>query len=72
MASKREQKTFDREWRRLELTGACDGFGGMEYRRVSEEWSDAGAPADIDRFIYRRANIGSSGNEPVLPEGWHP
>lgn len=48
---------FDERWRQLEREGACDGFGGMEYRRVRAEWL-ASEGEDLDGFIRRRANVG--------------
>lgn len=49
---------FDREWKRLEKHGHCDGFGGGEYTRVRAEWEAAGRPTEvtIEAFIRRSAN----------------
>jgi hypothetical protein len=49
---------FQETWERLAEQGKCDGFGGMEYRRVRKEWAAAGKPADVEAFIIERANIG--------------
>lgn len=37
--------------------GHCDSAGGMEYRRVVDEWLQAGRPEDAVNFIKRRANV---------------
>ena len=48
---------FWRTYERLSDVGACDAPGGMESRRVFEEWLDALMPTDIEGFIRHAANI---------------
>lgn len=55
--------SFDAVWRECEKRGWCDGLEGAEYRRVSQEWLEAGAPLEMARFIRRRTNISSEGRE---------
>jgi hypothetical protein len=34
--------------------GFCDTPGGMEFRRISAQWLDAGMPLNMIRFIIER------------------
>lgn len=51
------EKVFDQIWTLCGENGWCDAIGGMEYRRVRQEWQESGYPLDIVGFIRRRANI---------------
>jgi len=64
-----EREEFARAWRELERLGMCDGAGGVEYRRVLNEWRQIGRFASMLAFIRRRANLLSDGSESpeVLP-----
>jgi len=42
---------FDKTWTHLANQGRVDGFGGSQYRRVKQEWIDAGQPENIHTFI---------------------
>jgi hypothetical protein len=55
------QAQFDLTWRALAERSVCDGFGGMQYQRVRQEWLEAGRPRSIGGFIRTRANIGPRG-----------
>lgn len=51
-----ERDAFDQKWSELKREGWCDGFGGMEYRRVRGEWDARDrAGQDPADFIRRRA-----------------
>jgi hypothetical protein len=52
----KQKAVFRRAYRKLARVGRCDGYGGMECRRVRREWLSAGAPADVETFIADRAN----------------
>jgi hypothetical protein len=56
---------FRDAYERLSQIGRCDGPGGLEYRRVLDEWKQAGCPSGIEHFITVRANIGPDG------KSWH-
>jgi hypothetical protein len=58
---------FWREYERLSELGACDGPGGMEYRRVLADWLRAGQPPWIEEFIRRGANRMAGVLEPPTP-----
>lgn len=47
---------FDVVWEHMEIRGLCDGWGGMQYRRIWDEFDKAGYPANIAAFIGERAN----------------
>lgn len=49
-------KAFDVAWRKLEVLGTCDGFGGAEYQRVRREYAAVGDWGDVEGFITLRAN----------------
>jgi len=55
----RTLEDFDFWWKKISRLGHCDAFGSAEWRRVQDEWIEAGLPDEIHRFIYERANIGS-------------
>ena len=61
---------FLETYERLSSQGRCDGPGGMEYRRVLQEWQEAGRPDNLDDFIPKHANMRSDGTYPgdVLQE----
>ena len=63
-AAKIERLSFDSAWQRLSEAGACDAIDGEERHRVHQEWLQAGNPANVAEFIYRRANVGPEGQEP--------
>jgi hypothetical protein len=55
---------FWRAYDRLSHEGACDSTGGMQSRRVFDEWLDEWIKDDrpkpvLDEFIRRRANLPS-------------
>jgi hypothetical protein len=56
-----EQDFWD-AYERLSQTGRCDGPGGMEYRRVLDEWKRVGCLSGIEHFIAVRASLGPDGN----------
>lgn len=47
---------FDEVWLSLSEEDAVDALGGMEWRRVKQEWQDAGRPRPSARWMVRRAN----------------
>ena len=57
-AERQFRTRFDCVWDRLSEKGACDTRGGMEYRRVWDEYLEAECPDEVETFIRRRANIG--------------
>jgi hypothetical protein len=46
---------FRDTWRQLSAWGECDGWGGVESRRVLRAWIRAGRPAHLAEFIARWA-----------------
>lgn len=64
------EESFDAVHSQMAKLGMCDGTGGVEYSRVLRQWNDAGRPAAIAEFIYRKANVspGSDPNEKVVAE----
>ena len=55
---------FQDAYERLSSEGRCDGPGGMQYKRVLQEWEEAGRPTDLNRFIVVHANMRSDGTYP--------
>jgi hypothetical protein len=51
-------RMFKTAWKRMEMFGYCDAWGGCECRRVYREWLKAGKPRLVATFIRHRANIG--------------
>lgn len=50
---------FKTIWKELAEKSKCDGYGGMECRRVFKEWKEAGMPVNtlyLKMFIIRQAN----------------
>ena len=64
-ALQQKLREFRQAYTRLAEDGYCDEPGGMEYRRVREEWVYGGASQDVDGFIRWRANIGPFEEETV-------
>lgn len=63
------ERDFLEAYDRLSEHGRCDCPGGMEYKRVLQEWQEAGRPANLDDFIPRHANMRSNGTHPdYVPE----
>lgn len=58
---------FDTIWREAEERGLCDTLGGVQYRRVRQEWIEAGRPQELIAFICRRANSQPDGSDGILP-----
>jgi hypothetical protein len=57
------RRDFANAYRRLAEQGACDPWGGLESRRVLDEWVALGCPEEIDDFITERANSGRCGGD---------
>ena len=57
LAALKEDQEFGMAWVLLSVQGECDGVGSAEFRRVFQEWVDAGQPAKTLRFIMERANL---------------
>ena len=51
-----DEARFFQIYQRLSELQHCDATGGLEYRRVLDEWKLAGRPPDLDSFITIRAN----------------
>lgn len=47
---------FPGVWEAMAEDGHCDGLGGAEYRRVYQEYKEAGAPPFMTTFILDHAN----------------
>ena len=60
---------FRDAYERLSSEGRCDGPGGMQYKRVLQEWEEAGRPTDRSRFIVVHANMRSDGTYPDYVPG---
>lgn len=56
-------------WHHLADLGACDGFGGAEYHRITEQWIAAQMPLDMADFIRQRANASPDGKHGSQPGG---
>lgn len=56
-------------YEKLSSEGRCDGPGGMQYKRVLQEWEEAGRPTDLTRFIFVHANMRSDGTYPDYVPG---
>lgn len=52
-----DDSPFDSTWRRLAERGACDGWGGAEYRRVKVAWELMGKGHNLEQFIRLLANM---------------
>ena len=57
MSPEAEKSRFVEAYRSLSEDGWCDGYGGMESRRVYRKWVEAGQPENVEAFISERANI---------------
>ena len=63
---------FKAAWLPLTEQGKCDGYGGMECKRVFREWMEADYPDDLSEFIVSRANAMPGDFPPDLtPEQEH-
>jgi len=58
-------RQFRASYERLSENGHCDAPGGMEYRRVRNEWLLAGFSESVDQFIRWRANAWPGEEETV-------
>ena len=54
---------FDTWWRVLEDLGKCDGFGGMQYQRIREQWLNADPRPPVGAYIQNEANCGPEGKK---------
>lgn len=43
-------------WKLLELEGRCDTVGGMQFKRICDEFFAAGFPENVSQFIIEKAN----------------
>lgn len=66
--TRRQRVLFEKAWELCENAGQCDGFGGMECKRVLAEWIDEGFPCQIEKFILRHANMRADGTLPPITE----
>lgn len=64
----RKMQWFDAAWATLAAQGACDSYGGMEYRRVFAMWRQEGMPIPPAVFICWAANETVSGLGTDEPE----
>jgi hypothetical protein len=53
-----KKERFRRAYKRLAREGKCDGYGGMESRRVWRAWQTLGYPEPLEHFIVTEANAG--------------